>query len=180
MKDGAVFRDEAQDIVNRVRQALTQPQVGAENRLADPIRYLTETSSRGFDFGTLPEYELLKLQKAAGEIAGIENPFYRLHDGRAAETTSLDGREVVNFSSYDYLGLNGHPDVIAAAKSAIDHFGTSVSASRLTAGERQVHRDLETALAKLHGVEDAVAFVSGHATNVSVIGGLLRSGGPHR
>jgi 8-amino-7-oxononanoate synthase len=48
-----------------------------------------------------------------------------------------------------------------------------VSASRLTAGERQVHRDLEAALARLHRVEDAVSFVSGHATNVSVIGGLL-------
>jgi 8-amino-7-oxononanoate synthase len=80
---------------------------------------------------------------------------------------------MVNFSSYDYLGLNGHPKVVAAAKDAIDRFGTSVSASRLTAGERQFHRDLEKALADLHGVDDAVSFVSGHATNVSVIGGLL-------
>ncbi|MFZ5784092.1 MAG: aminotransferase class I/II-fold pyridoxal phosphate-dependent enzyme [Pseudomonadota bacterium] len=128
---------------------------------------------RAADFGALPEYELLKIHRAAGEIAGIDNPFYRLHAGRAADTTVLDGREVVNFSSYDYLGLNGHPAIVAAAKAAIDQYGTSVSASRLTAGERQVHRDLEAALAALHGTEDAVAFVSGHATNVSVIGGLL-------
>ena len=72
---------------------------------------------------------MLKLQKAAGEIAGIDNPFYRLHDGRAAETTSVEGKEVVNFSSYDYLGLNTHPDVGAAAKAAIDKFGTSVGAA---------------------------------------------------
>ncbi len=85
----------------------------------------------------------------------------------------MEGREVINFSSYDYLGLNGHPDIGAAAKAAIDKFGTSVGASRLTAGERQVHRDLEALLAELHGVEDALSFVSGHATNVSVIGGLL-------
>ncbi|MBV8186962.1 MAG: aminotransferase class I/II-fold pyridoxal phosphate-dependent enzyme, partial [Alphaproteobacteria bacterium] len=77
------------------------------------------------------------------------------------------------FSSYDYLGLNGHPEVTAAAKQAIDRYGTSVSASRITAGERQVHRDLERALARLHASEDALAFVSGHATNVSVIGTLL-------
>jgi 7-keto-8-aminopelargonate synthetase-like enzyme len=80
---------------------------------------------------------------------------------------------VVNFSSYDYLGINGHPAVVAAALEAINTYGTSVSASRISAGERQVHRDLETALAQLHGVADAVSFVGGHATNVSVIGDLL-------
>lgn len=172
MTDGTRNTEEAQDVVDQVRQALSPPPTGAEplaaRRRLEPLR-----NHQKVDFGSLPEYEILKLQKAAGEIAGIDNPFYRLHDGRAAETTSLEGRNVVNFSSYDYLGLNGHPDVTAAAKLAIDKFGTSVSASRLTAGERQVHRDLELALANLHGVEDALAFVSGHATNVSVIGGLL-------
>jgi 8-amino-7-oxononanoate synthase len=163
--------NEAQATVDRIRQALTNPTAGAEATVRSSGANANQRQN--FDFGTLPEYELLKIQKAAGDIAGIENPFYRLHDGRAAETTSLDGRKVVNFSSYDYLGLNGHPDVGAAAKAAIDRFGTSVSASRLTAGERSVHRDLEAALAQLHGVEDAVTFVSGHATNVSVIGGLL-------
>jgi len=133
----------------------------------------TKAAPETFDFGTLPEYEQLKLQKAAGEIAGIDNPFYRLHDGRAGDRTVLDGREVVNFSSYDYLGLNGHPAIVKAAVDAIERFGTTVSASRLTAGERSIHRDLEAALARLHGCEDAVSFVSGHATNVSVIGGLL-------
>src|SRR3981189_316670 len=137
MKDSDHNPDEAQEIVNRVRKMLTFPQVGAERTIARPAPVTTGNEQRGFDFGMLPEHELLKLQKASGEIAGIENPFYRLHDGLAAETTSLDGREVVNFSSYDYLGLNGHPDIIAAAKAAIDRFGTAVSASRLTAGERQ-------------------------------------------
>lgn len=173
MPEGARSSDEALDVVNRVRQALAQPSAGAERPPQRPPQAAAAEERQRFDFGTLPEYEMLKLQKAAGEIAGIENPFYRLHDGRAAETTSVEGREVVNFSSYDYLGLNGHPDVGAAAKAAIDKFGTSVGASRLTAGERQVHRDLEALLAELHGVEDALSFVSGHATNVSVIGGLL-------
>jgi 8-amino-7-oxononanoate synthase len=173
MTEGVRPPDEALDVVNRVRQALAQPSAGTERAPLRPAQVAAAEERRRFDFGTLPEYEVLKLQKAAGEIAGIENPFYRLHDGRAAETTSVEGREVVNFSSYDYLGLNGHPDVGAAAKAAIDKFGTSVGASRLTAGERQVHRDLEALLAELHGVEDSLSFVSGHATNVSVIGGLL-------
>jgi len=164
--------DEARKTVDQVRHALARPRSIFRNEKAVPGQG-TGSTNRTFDFGSLPEYEQLKIHKAAGVIAGIENPFYRLHDVRASDTTTIDGHELVNFSSYDYLGLNGHPEVVAAAKAAIDQFGTSVSASRLTAGERQVHRDLEKALAELHGVEDAVSFVSGHATNVSVIGNLL-------
>jgi len=159
----------AQETVDRVRQALgqsTAPQ-------ARPATGQATGERREFDFTTLPEYEILKIWKAVGDLTSIGNPFYRLHDGRAGNTTSIDGRTIANFSSYDYLGLNGHPDVAAAAKMAIDRFGTSVSASRLSAGERQVHRDLEAALARLSGTEDAIAFVSGHGTNVSVIGELL-------
>lgn len=158
----------AQETVDRVRQALGQ----SAAPLARPAPSTT-SGRKDFDFSTLPEYEILKIWKAVGDLTSIGNPFYRLHDGRASNTTSIDGQTIVNFSSYDYLGLNGHPDVAAAAKAAIDRFGTSVSASRLSAGERQVHRDLEAALARLSGTEDAIAFVSGHGTNVSVIGELL-------
>ena len=77
---------------------------------------------------------------------------------------------MLNFSSYDYLGLNGHPEVIEAAKAAIDRYGISASASRHVAGERPVHRALERALANHYGVEDSVIFVSGYATNLGVIG----------
>lgn len=159
----------AQETVDRIRTALTQGGAGrSSNRQNSPA-----DDRQAFDFRTLPEFEIHKFIKAAGDITGIQNPWYRLHDGRATETTSIAGRTVVNFASYDYLGLNGHPAIDAAAKAAIDRFGTSVSASRLSAGERQIHRDLEAALARIHGTDDAVAFVGGHATNVSVIGQLL-------
>lgn len=158
----------AQETVDRVRQALGQS-------AATPARphAKADGARKEFDFSSLPEYEILKIWRAVGDLTNIGNPFYRLHDGRASSTTSIGGRAIVNFSSYDYLGLNGHPAVAAAAKAAIDRYGTSVSASRLSSGERQVHRDLEAALARLSGTDDAIAFVSGHATNVSVIGGLL-------
>ncbi|WP_289296973.1 aminotransferase class I/II-fold pyridoxal phosphate-dependent enzyme [uncultured Reyranella sp.] len=158
----------AQETVDRVRQALGQ--TAAAPTRPNPT---AGGARREFDFSSLPEYEILKVWKAVGDLTHIRNPFYRLHDGRASNTTSIDGRTIVNFSSYDYLGLNGHPEVAAAAKAAIDRYGTSVSASRLSSGERQVHRDLEAALARLSGTEDAIAFVSGHGTNVSVIGELL-------
>lgn len=125
-------------------------------------------------FADLPELSELKTQKAVADLLGVENPFFRVHDGRAGATTSIAGREHLNFASYNYLGLNGHPEVSSAAKAAIDTYGTSVSASRLVAGERSIHRDLERKLATFMGVEDAVVFVSGHATNVAAIGHLMR------
>ena len=88
----------------------------------------------------------------------------------------MDGKTLINFGSYDYLGLNQAPSVSQAAKDAIDQYGTSVSASRVVAGERPLHRALETGLAQFYDTEDCVVFVSGHATNVSTIGTLMSAG----
>ena len=125
------------------------------------------------DFRTLALYQQTRTQRGTIEVLGIGNPFLREHDDRAGATTEIGGRKVVNFSSYDYLGLNQHPAVGVAAKAAIDAFGTSVSASRIVAGERPIHRELEKALAAIYEAEDAIVFVSGHATNVSTIGTLM-------
>jgi 8-amino-7-oxononanoate synthase len=120
--------------------------------------------------------EELRRVRSAGKILAIDNPFFRAHDGIAAAETSVDGRRLLNLVSYNYLGLNGDPRVAAAAKQAIDRYGTSVSASRIVSGERPMHRTLEAALAQMHGTEDCVAMVSGHATNVTVIGCLVGPG----
>ena len=63
--------------------------------------------------------------------------------------------------------------VVQAAKDAIDRYGTSVSASRVVSGDRPLHRELERELASFYEVDDAVVFVSGHATNVTTIGYLF-------
>ncbi len=125
------------------------------------------------DFQNLPGYQELRLQRSMAAVVGLDNPFFRLHETGAGATTLIGGRQLINFSSYDYLGLNQHPDVRAAAHSAIDEFGVSASASRVVAGERPGHRTLEQALAEHYDQEDCVVFVSGHATNVSTIGALL-------
>jgi 8-amino-7-oxononanoate synthase len=104
---------------------------------------------------------------------GIDFPFYRPHDMRAGARSVIDGRPVVNFASYDYLGLNGHPEITQAVAAATEQWGTSVSASRITAGERNFHRDLERALADIYEAEASLVFVSGHATAVSTIAALL-------
>ncbi len=125
------------------------------------------------DFTTLPGYKEVQMQRSFADMLGMENPFFRVHERRAGADTLIGNRVLSNFSSYDYLGLNTHPEVGEAAKAAIDRYGTSTSASRLVAGERPVHRELERLLAEVYGTEDCVVMVSGHATNVGVIGQIM-------
>ncbi|MBV9077331.1 MAG: aminotransferase class I/II-fold pyridoxal phosphate-dependent enzyme [Methylobacteriaceae bacterium] len=125
------------------------------------------------DFTTLPGFKEIRTQQSFAAVIGLESPFFRVHEKRAGAETLIGNRTYTNFSSYDYLGLNGHPEVSAAAQAAIERYGTSTSASRLVAGERPAHRDLERGLAELYSAEDCVVMVSGHATNVGVIGQIL-------
>jgi 8-amino-7-oxononanoate synthase len=83
---------------------------------------------------------------------------------------------MVSWATYNYLGMSGEPEVAAAAKAAIDRFGTSVSASRLVSGEKTIHQELEREIARTIGTEDAVTFVGGHATNETVIGHVVGPG----
>lgn len=121
----------------------------------------------------LAGFKEIRMIREAAAFLGIADPFFRVHDGVAGAETLIDGKRYVNFASYDYLGLNGHPEIANAAKTAIDRWGTSVSASRPVSGERSIHRELERALARLHCSEDSVALVGGHSTNVTLIGHLL-------
>lgn len=125
------------------------------------------------DFATLPGYDELRVQRSYAKKLGFENPFFRVHEGRAAARTDIGDRAYLNYSSYDYLGLNGHAKVIAAAKDALDRYGVSASASRLVAGERPAHASLERELAAHYGVDAAVVFVSGYVTNISTIAHLV-------
>lgn len=132
-----------------------------------------EVSEEDYRFDRFPEY--LKLREKLDLLASLNvgNPYLVPHEGTIRDTTLVEGRKFTCFSSYNYLGLSGHPEVMAAAQDAIDRFGTSVSASRLVAGQRPLHAELERGLADLAGVDDAVVFVGGHATNEGVIGHLF-------
>ncbi len=147
---------------------------GAISRLsASRTEQHAEIPEKFTRFDRHPGYERILVQKKMADRLGVSNPFFQVHDDMAGATTRIKGREYINFSNYNYLGLAGHPDVNNGAKNAIARYSTSVSASRLVAGERQVQQELEGALASLYEVEDCVVFVSGHATNVSTIGYLF-------
>ncbi|WP_336490448.1 aminotransferase class I/II-fold pyridoxal phosphate-dependent enzyme [Methylobacterium nigriterrae] len=155
-------------VTNRLGRGPSRPQP------ARPQAASGDASVQNFE--TLPGYRELKLQRSAADLIGLGNPFFRVHDAKAGATTRIDGRDYTNFSSYDYLGLNGHPKVNAAAREAIEAYGTSASASRIVAGERPGHLSLEKALARHYRTDACVVMVSGHATNTTTIGALLEPG----
>lgn len=109
----------------------------------------------------------------AASSTDYHDPYFRSHEGAAGATTRIGGQEYINFANYNYLGISGHPAVIAAVTEALERYGTSVSASRLVGGERPIHRELERELANIYGVEDALVFVSGYGTNVATIAHLF-------
>ena len=80
-----------------------------------------------------------------------------------------DGRPVVSFASNDYLGLSQHPRVIAAARAALDRWGTGSGSARLIVGSRPIHTELESALAEWKRAEHAVLFPTGFAANLGVL-----------
>ncbi len=124
-------------------------------------------------FSTLSAHKSIKHHERLGAMLGIENPFFRSTEGPQGRMTLVDGKPVLNFAWCDYLGLSQHPDLIEAAKGAIDRYGSSVSASRMVSGDTPLHRALEEEIARTIGVEAALVFVSGHAANVSTIGTLM-------
>ncbi len=140
---------------------------------ARPAEKKAEIPEEHYRFHLHPGYQQLRIINDGASRLGVKNPFFKLHEGLAGADTQISGNGYINYASYNYLNMSGDPVVTAAAKEAIDRYGTSVSASRLVSGERPVHRDLETEIAALYGVDDAITFVSGHATNVSTIGYLF-------
>ena len=146
----------------------------AATRMA-PVRLASPAGSDAdrLDVAELEAYREIRIIEEAAEYLGIDDPFFRVHEGIAGAETRIGNRPYINFASYNYIGLNGDPRIASAAKAAIDRYGTSVSASRPVSGERPIHRELERALARIHGAEDSIALVGGHSTNVTVIGHLL-------
>ena len=88
----------------------------------------------------------------------------------------IAGRECIDFSSNDYLGLSTHPDIASAARNAIDDCGVGAGASRLMSGDLAVCHDLEAATAAFKRKEAALVFNSGFQANLSIIPALVGRG----
>ncbi|HEY9907572.1 MAG TPA: 8-amino-7-oxononanoate synthase [Thermosynechococcaceae cyanobacterium] len=93
--------------------------------------------------------------------------------GRPGPVVHLDGQDVINFGSNDYLGLAGDERLIQAAIAATQEYGTGSTGSRLTTGHRELHRKLEQAIARLKQTEEALVFSSGYLANLGTIKALV-------
>ncbi|WP_250121429.1 aminotransferase class I/II-fold pyridoxal phosphate-dependent enzyme [Chroococcidiopsis sp. CCMEE 29] len=145
----------------------------AANGSAAPKAEPGEIPPEYYRFDLYPEYRQLQQQLDAIASLGISNPYFTAHERVVNDTTLVGGRELINYSTYNYLGMSGDPAVSKAAKEAIDRYGTSVSASRVASGEKPLHQEMERAIADLVGSEDAIVYVGGHATNVTTISHLF-------
>lgn len=97
-------------------------------------------------------------------------------DGASGARVTIDGRKMIMFASYNYLGLITHPKIKKAAIDAIEKYGTGAAGVRLLAGTTKVHEKLEATIARFKGAEDAVTYSSGYVTNLAAITTLCQRG----
>ncbi len=100
----------------------------------------------------------------------------KIVEGKNAERVLIQGREVLNLSSNNYLGLASHPRMKEAAKEAIDKYGNGATSSRLIVGSMELHRRLEEKLAAFKGTEKALLFSTGYMANVGTIAAVAGRG----
>ncbi|MGZ0079307.1 8-amino-7-oxononanoate synthase [Methylomonas sp. YC3] len=116
----------------------------------------------------------------AGQLRQLERDnLYRRRrvvDGPQGITLNVDGRQLINFCSNDYLGLANHPEVATAFKAGVDRFGVGSGSAHLICGHSSAHHGLEEELASFTGRERALLFSTGYMANLGVISALLGRG----
>ncbi len=100
----------------------------------------------------------------------------RVIDSAQGIYLQIDGKQVLNFCSNDYLGLANHADVVAAFKQAADKYGVGSGSAHLVCGHSYEHHALEAELAEFTGRERALLFSTGYMANLGVIAGLMAKG----
>jgi len=118
-----------------------------------------------------------KLDWLTQEIEGLKDQglYNRIRTIGSAQGARLivDGKDVLNFCSNNYLGLANHPKLMEAAKNAMKKYGVGPAAVRTIAGTTDLHVELEKRLAKFKGAEDVITFQSGFAANLGTIPALV-------
>ncbi len=144
----------------RIRGNVAYENVTERSEAVTPITDFTET----------PEFQNFAARQAALLSSGAENPYFVCHESPLTDTSNMAGQIVLNFGSYNYAGMSGRKETMDAAKAAIDKYGTSASGSRLLAGEKLLHQELEAEIAEWKHTETALVLVGGHSTNVTFVG----------
>ncbi len=166
----------ADALLNGIDEEASLAQASRRNGSTSSARAAVQPVEPESSVEQFAEYRRLKATMQQMLMTGVPNPYFTVHDGTVRDTTVVDGREMISFASYNYLGLSGHDAVCEAAADAVRKYGTSVSASRLVSGEKPIHGELEQLIADWIGVDAAVVMVGGHATNETTIGHLVGAG----
>jgi len=115
--------------------------------------------------------EILRAARAADVV-----PYWRSLSGPAGPVVEMEGAQRIMLGSNNYLGLTGDDRVKAAAREALDRYGTGLTGSRFMNGTIDLHLELERELASWMGTEDAIVFTTGHQANLGALGTLLAPG----
>jgi len=116
-----------------------------------------------------------KLQKELEEIreAGLYKEERIIASPQDAEISLQDGSKVLNFCANNYLGLSSHPEVIDAAKRAIDSHGYGMSSVRFICGTQDIHKELERKISEFLGTEDTILYAAAFDANGGVFEPIL-------
>jgi glycine C-acetyltransferase len=104
---------------------------------------------------------------------GVWKPERVLSSPQGTHVRDADGREILNFCANNYLGLADHPDLVAAARDAVDRWGFGMASVRFICGTQTIHRELEDRLSEFLGTEDTILFGSCFDANGGVFEALL-------
>jgi glycine C-acetyltransferase len=166
------------------------PQLARESLSQTPLDTPTSTSAIDYDYSSFfysssdDPFAILEPYNQWFDRA-FEEGYYLFAqalstppEGDVSLTDGLQRQQLrlINLSSYNYLGLSVRPEVIAAAKAALDKYGLGAAGSPILSGTMDVHVQLEEALARFKGTEAAMVFPTGYATNVGLVSGIMRPG----
>jgi 8-amino-7-oxononanoate synthase len=103
-------------------------------------------------------------------------PYFRVVEAEPGPIALMEGKERITLGSNNYLGLTGDARVKAAAREALEHYGTGLTGSRFMNGTTPLHLELERELAEWMGTEDVLVYTTGYLANTGAIGTLLDPG----
>ena len=109
------------------------------------------------------------------EAAGL-HAWYKPISRSEDTVVVIEGKERIMMGSNNYLGLTHHPEVLAAAKAALDRYGSGCTGSRLLNGTLDLHEQLEGELAQFFGKEACLVFSTGYQANLGIVSGLVGRG----
>jgi glycine C-acetyltransferase len=120
---------------------------------------------------TYPASERLNAELDSIREAGLFKTERIIATAQSAQISTQDGREVLNFCANNYLGLADNPQIIQAAKDALDTHGFGLASVRFICGTQDLHKQLEAAIARFFGTDDAILYTSCFDAN----GGLFET-----